>query len=307
MSHRRMLFLVVDVLREHLPLPTGNTKSSKSVDAIVRGFCTAAKAGIQNNRTGYKTGKWLAAHSPSASSSPASSMPNSSARMLSTTTGAKAPWLVAGRRLVRDHRPIDCGPAGLFRAGTPHRLSRGHGFESAVTACPRHQETGAPGFGVSLMHGRRIPEKGSRVQKVDCFQHGDGLKPPKIAPPLPLKWRGSRGLKPVKRWAGWSGPGRPAGVALVVGRVVAAGRTGPDRVGSRAPRVRPSAAVGHRDGAGRLGHQPAAGLLRRRRLPQDRPRRAPGERMAGRGGAHARRIRRPSARCSGRTRSRPGA
>ena len=47
----------------------------------------------------------------------------------STTTGAKAPWLVAGRRLVRDHRPIDCGPAGLFRAGTPHRLSRGHGFE----------------------------------------------------------------------------------------------------------------------------------------------------------------------------------
>ena len=50
------------------------------------------------------------------------------------------------------------------------------------------------------MHGRRIPEKGSRVQKVDCFQHGDGLKPPKIAPPLPLKWRGSRGLKPVKRW-----------------------------------------------------------------------------------------------------------
>ena len=51
-----------------------------------------------------------------------------------------------------------------------------------------------------MRHGRRIPEKGSRVQKVDCFQHGDGLKPPKIAPPLPLKWRGSRGLKPVKRW-----------------------------------------------------------------------------------------------------------
>ena len=50
--------------------------------------------------------------------------------------GAKAPWLVAGRRLVRDHRPIDCGPAGLFRAGTPHRLSRGMA-SSAVTACPR--------------------------------------------------------------------------------------------------------------------------------------------------------------------------
>ena len=52
-----------------------------------------------------------------------------------------------------------------------------------------------------MRHGRRIPEKGSRVPKVDCFQHGDGLKPPRIAPPLPLKWRGSRGLKPVKRWA----------------------------------------------------------------------------------------------------------
>ena len=34
--------------------------------------------------------------------------------------------------------------------------------------------------------------------------------------------------------AGWSGPGRPAGLALAVGWVVAAGRTGPDRVGSRA-------------------------------------------------------------------------
>ena len=83
----------------------------------------------------------------------------------STTTGAKAPWLVAGRGLVRDHRPIDCGPAGLFRAGTPHRLSRGHGFESAVTACPRHQETGAPSFGVSLRHGRRIrPWDSSRTK-----------------------------------------------------------------------------------------------------------------------------------------------
>jgi hypothetical protein len=33
--------------------------------------------------------------------------------------------------------------------------------------------------------------------------------------------------------AGWSGPGRPAGLALAVGWVVAAGRTGPDRVGVR--------------------------------------------------------------------------
>ena len=35
---------------------------------------------------------------------------------------------------------------------------------------------------------------------------------------------------------GWSGPGRAAGVALAVGWGVAAARTGPDRVGSRARR-----------------------------------------------------------------------
>ena len=122
------------------------------------------------------------------------------ATVASTTTGAKAPWLVAGRRLVRDHGPIDCGPAGLFRAGTPHRLSRGHGFEAPSRRVRGIRKLGLQVLECLLMHGRRIPEKGSRVQKVDCFQHGDGLKPPKIAPPLPLKWRGSRGLKPVKRW-----------------------------------------------------------------------------------------------------------
>ena len=43
--------------------------------------------------------------------------------------------------------------------------------------------------------------------------------------------------------------------------------------------------AGGRGGAGRLAHQPAAGLPRRRCPPEDGPRRAPGERMAGMEGA----------------------
>ena len=41
-------------------------------------------------------------------------------------------------------------------------------------------------------------------------------------------------LAAVAWWVGWSGPGRAAVLALIVGWGVVAARTGPDRVGSRA-------------------------------------------------------------------------
>jgi hypothetical protein len=55
---------------------------------------------------------------------------------------------------------------------------------------------------------------------------------------------------------GWSGPGRAAGVAFAVAWGVAAARTGPDRVGSKA-------AVGGR-GAGGFGSGTGAQLRGRR-------------------------------------------
>ena len=64
---------------------------------------------------------------------------------------------------------------------------------------------------------------------------------------VPLSWacgaarRRGGTIEPRPLWprhadaSGWGGPGRPAGVAFVGGAVSVAGRTGPDRVGSRTP------------------------------------------------------------------------
>ena len=71
---------------------------------------------------------------------------------------------------------------------------------------------------------------------------------------------------------GWSGPGRAAGVALAVGRGVAADRTGPDRVGSAAVEVEVGVAAQIRAGspAGRGSGGltlPSVTVARRQRPP----------------------------------------
>jgi hypothetical protein len=77
-----------------------------------------------------------------------------------------------------------------------------------------------------------------------------------------------RGLAAVAWRVGWIGSGRAAGVARVVGRGVAADRTGPDRVGSR------GAAATRGDAA-----RPADGVRPRQRplgIPPDPRRRRAG-------------------------------
>ena len=82
-------------------------------------------------------------------------------------------------------------------------------------------------------------------------------------------WGGVEGaaVVAVVAWrVGWSGPGRAAGVALAVGGSVAAGRTGPDRVGSRARRSGAAARAALARGRG-----PSSGRRRLEGAGRDRP------------------------------------